>query len=127
MKKNRPLGIILLHIHAFNCDQTIGIFSNEDDEGGNENVKTATGFFEQTNNSARASRSLVHFLVATALLRRDNSYFRLYGGRNQREIIFFLLVFPLLVRDCVEVWISMFRITSFGDYTTSNTKKFQFF
>ena len=52
--------------------EIIGSLSNDDGDV-NENGRSAIGFDWQSNNSTRALRFFVHFLPATALLRRENA------------------------------------------------------
>ena len=49
-----------------------GSFSNDDGDG-NENGKKAIGLDLQNNNSALASRFLVHFFVVAARLQREST------------------------------------------------------
>ena len=51
-------------------------YDGDDGDGdGNENVKKATGFNEQNNNSARASRFFVYSFPVPAQLRREITKF----------------------------------------------------
>ena len=79
MPKKRKAGtrfcseILLAHWVAFVLrDWTIGSLSN-DDSGGNENDKKATGLDIQNNNFARASRFFAYFSAATVRLRGENT------------------------------------------------------
>ena len=61
--------------HCFSVvrdDITLGSLGNDDGDA-NENSKIAIGLEWQNNNSARASRFLVHFFTVAAWLQRESA------------------------------------------------------